>query len=198
MSSTIWPVGAAAAAYLLVQVGGGGVATLLQQLVVTPDEQARERPYIVHNIAATRSAFDLDQVEERQVSGDATLTMAGIENNAETINNVRLWDHEPLLDTFGQIQEIRTYYEFASVDNDRYVVDGEYRQTMLSARELNSDQLAQPVVDQRTAAIHARVRRRDGSGQRGDPGRAPGAVPQGSSATLRDRPLGRSAEPLLR
>lgn len=108
---------------------------------MTPDEQAREAPYIVHNIAATRSAFDLDQVEERQVSGDATLTMADIENNAETINNVRLWDHEPLLDTFGQIQEIRTYYEFASVDNDRYVVDGEYRQTMLSARELNSRSL---------------------------------------------------------
>ena len=141
LSSTIWPVGAAAAAYMLVLVGGGGVATLLQQLVVTPDEQARERPYIVHNIAATRSAFDLDQVEERQLSGDATLTMADIENNAETINNVRLWDHDPLLDTFGQIQEIRTYYEFASVDNDRYVVDGEYRQTMLSARELNSSSL---------------------------------------------------------
>ena len=141
LSSRLWPVGAAVAAYLLVLVGGGGVATLLQQLVVTPDEQVKERPYIVHNIAATRSAFDLDQIEERQLSGDATLTMADIENNAETINNVRLWDHEPLLDTFGQIQEIRTYYEFASVDNDRYVVDGEYRQTMLSARELNSTSL---------------------------------------------------------
>ncbi len=141
LSSTIWPVGAAMAAYLLVLVGGGGVATLVQQLVVTPDEQAKERPYIVHNISATRSAFDLDRIEERQLSGDATLTMADIESNAETINNVRLWDHQPLLDTFGQIQEIRTYYEFASVDNDRYVVDGEYRQTMLSARELNSASL---------------------------------------------------------
>ena len=75
------------------------------------------------------------------MSGDALLTVEDIENNAETINNVRLWDHQPLLDTFGQIQEIRTYYEFASVDNDRYVVDGEYRQTMLSSRELNSDSL---------------------------------------------------------
>ena len=54
---------------------------------------------------------------------------------------MRLWDHQPLLDTFAQIQEIRTYYEFASVDNDRYVVDGAYRQTMVSSRELNSDNL---------------------------------------------------------
>ena len=52
-----------------------------------------------------------------------------------------LWDHQPLLDTFGQIQEIRTYYDFVSVDNDRYMINGEYRQIMLSARELNSESL---------------------------------------------------------
>ncbi|MCY4075613.1 MAG: UPF0182 family protein, partial [Acidobacteria bacterium] len=136
-----WPVAAGVGAYVVVWIGGGGAATGLQQLVVTPDEQQREAPYLVHNIAATRQAFDLDAVEERAVSGDALLTLQDIEDNAETINNVRLWDHQPLLDTFAQIQEIRTYYEFASVDNDRYVVDGEYRQTMLSSRELNSDSL---------------------------------------------------------
>ena len=114
---------------------------MLQQFVVTPDEQQKEAPFLTHNIAATRVAFDLDGIDERQVSGDAELAMSDIENNAETINNVRLWDQQPLLDTFGQIQEIRTYYEFASVDNDRYVVDGEYRQTMLSSRELNSSSL---------------------------------------------------------
>lgn len=141
LSSTIWPVGAAVAGYMVVLVGGGGAAALFQQFVVTPDEQDREAPYLTHNITATRRAFDLDKIEESQVSGDATLSMADIENNSETINNVPLWDHQPLLDTFGQIQEIRTYYEFASVDNDRYVVDGEYRQTMLSTRELNSNSL---------------------------------------------------------
>ena len=141
LASTIWPVGAAIAGYLVVSVVGGGAASLLQQFVVTPDEQAKEAPFLTHNIAATRVAFDLDGIDERQVSGDAELAMSDIENNAETINNVRLWDQQPLLDTFGQIQEIRTYYEFASVDNDRYVVDGEYRQTMLSSRELNSSSL---------------------------------------------------------
>ena len=141
ISATMWPVALAVGGYLIVTVGGGGVAALLQQLVVTPDEQQREAPFIAHNIAATRLAFDLDEVEELQVSGDATLMLDDIVDNAETINNVRLWDHLPLLDTFSQIQEIRTYYEFASVDNDRYVIDGEYRQTMVSARELNSDSL---------------------------------------------------------
>ena len=140
-SSTTLPVVVAVAGYILVWVGGGGVATLVQQLLVTPDEQQKEAPYITRNIEATRLAFGIDEVEERNVSGDASLTLNDIANNAETINNIRLWDHEPLLDTFSQIQEIRTYYQFASVDNDRYVVDGEYRQTMLSSRELNSDSL---------------------------------------------------------
>jgi hypothetical protein len=135
------PIVAAVGLYALVTVGGNLAAFGLQRLVVTPDEQQREAPYIVHNIAATRQAFGLELIDERELSGDATLTLADIENNTETINNVRLWDHEPLLDTFGQLQEIRTYYDFASVDNDRYFIDGEYRQIMLSSRELNSDSL---------------------------------------------------------
>lgn len=135
------PLMAAIGLYALISVGGNVGAVALQRLVVTPDEQQREAPYLTHNIAATRQAFGLDSVEEREVSGDAILTLADIENNRDTIDNVRLWDHEPLLDTFGQLQEIRTYYDFASVDNDRYFIDGEYRQIMLSSRELNSDSL---------------------------------------------------------
>ena len=135
------PIIAAVGLYALVAVGGNLAAFGLQRLVVTPDEQQREAPYIVHNIAATRQAFGLERLEARELSGDAMLTLADIENNRDTINNVRLWDHEPLLDTFSQIQEIRTYYDFTAVDNDRYFIDGEYRQIMLSSRELNSNSL---------------------------------------------------------
>ena len=135
------PAMAAVGLYALVTVAGTLGSVAVQRLVVTPDEQQREAPYIAHSIAATRQAFGLESVEERELSGDEILTLADIENNTDTINNVRLWDHEPLLDTFGQIQEIRTYYDFASVDNDRYLIDGEYRQIMLSSRELNSDSL---------------------------------------------------------
>ena len=135
------PIIAAVGLYGLVAVGGNLAAFGLQRLVVTPDEQQREAPYIVHNIAATRQAFRLEGLDARELSGDAMLTLADIENNRDTINNVRLWDHEPLLDTFGQLQEIRTYYDFTAVDNDRYFIDGEYRQIMLSSRELNSASL---------------------------------------------------------
>ncbi|MDH5753319.1 MAG: UPF0182 family protein, partial [Deltaproteobacteria bacterium] len=85
--------------------------------------------------------FGLTDVEERSLSDDVELTLQDIANNRPTINNVRLWDHEPLLDTFSQIQEIRTYYEFVSVDNDRYQIGGELRQTMLSPREMSPESL---------------------------------------------------------
>jgi uncharacterized membrane protein (UPF0182 family) len=123
--------------YMGVSVGGSLVAGTMQRFVIAPNEQARETPYILHNIEATRQGFALDRIEERELSGDAELTRADIERNRETLDNVRLWDHQPLLETFGQIQEIRTYYDFVSVDNDRYDVNGRTRQVMLSARELN-------------------------------------------------------------
>jgi uncharacterized protein len=136
-----WPILTASALYLVVAAGGFAAAAAMQRFIVAPNEFVRETPYIEHNIASTRKAFALDRVEERELSGDAGLTRADIDANDATLGNVRLWDHQPLLQTFGQIQEIRTYYDFVAVHNDRYSIDGEYRQIMLSARELNSESL---------------------------------------------------------
>jgi len=136
-----WPIPAAVALYLVISIGGEVYSTMLQRFVVTPNEQAREMPFIQNNIEATRKAFGLDTVEERNISGEAMLSRQDIDRNSATLQNVRLWDHQPLLDTFSQIQEIRTYYDFVSIDNDRYRIDGALRQVMLSARELNSASL---------------------------------------------------------
>ena len=130
--------------YLVVTIVGVWLApALLQRFVVLPNELVKETPYIEYNIAATRQGFSLDQVVERELSGETGLTMDDINNNASTIKNVRLWDREPLLDTFGQLQEIRTYYDFVSIDNDRYFLGNDYRQVLLSPRELNSTSLPQ-------------------------------------------------------
>lgn len=135
---TPWALPAAIALYVVVLVGGQIYGGFLQRFVVGPNEQAREAPYIEHNIEATRYGFGLDRIEERELTGDAALTRADIDRNRPTLDNVRLWDHQPLLETFGQIQEIRTYYDFIAVDNDRYQIGGQTRQVMLSARELNT------------------------------------------------------------
>ena len=126
-----------AAIYAVTLLAGEGYATALQRFAVTPNEQVRETRFMEYNIAATRAAFALDQVEERELPGESTLSRDSIEANRGTLDNVRLWDHQPLLETFGQLQEIRPYYDFVSVDNDRYQINGQSRQVMLSARELN-------------------------------------------------------------
>ena len=110
---------------------------LVQRFLVEPNELNTEAPQIQDHVAATRYAFRLDDIEERSLSGENSLERQDIDNNYATINNIRLWDHEPLLATFAQIQEIRTQYRFLSVDNDRYMIDGELRQIMLSPREFD-------------------------------------------------------------
>ncbi len=130
--------------YILVYIlGGWFYPTILQKFIVAPNELVKETPYIKYNIEATQKAFALDKIVERDLAGETLLTMADINNNRSTIKNVRLWDREPLLDTFGQLQEIRTYYDFVSIDNDRYHLNGDYRQVLLSPRELNSASLPQ-------------------------------------------------------
>ena len=123
--------------YAVTVMAGQLYSGAIQRFVVSPNEQVREAPFIQYNIDATRHAFALDTIQQRPLTGDAELTADDIANNRDTLDNVRLWDHQPLLETFGQIQEIRTYYDFTAVDNDRYVIDGQLRQVMLSARELN-------------------------------------------------------------
>jgi len=117
------------------------IPSVFQKLIVAPNELTKETPFIKYNIAASRKAYGLDKVEEREIAASKPITAADIAANNLTIKNVRLWDREPLLSTFSQIQEIRTYYEFSSVDNDRYTINNELRQVMLSPRELASDSL---------------------------------------------------------
>lgn len=134
-------IGTAAIYFLVAFIGSSVYPAVLQKFVVAPNELVKETPYIKHNIASTRKGFGIDTVEERDISGSTTLNREDIKKNSATIKNIRLWDHRPLLDTFSQIQEIRTYYDFASVGNDRYMINGEYRQTMLSPRELSSESI---------------------------------------------------------
>lgn len=130
------------ASYAVVGVLGRGVApSLVQKFIVAPTELTRETPYLAYHIDATRRAWGIDSVEARDLEGEARLTINDIRNNGPTIDNVRLWDRAPLLRTFKQLQEIRTYYDFVAVDDDRYWIDGKYRQVLLSPRELNTASL---------------------------------------------------------
>jgi uncharacterized membrane protein (UPF0182 family) len=128
---------------------------IVQKLVVAPNELVKEAPQLARHIAATRRAWGLDSVVTRDLTGEARLTERDIRANRATIDNVRLWDRDPLLQTFGQLQEIRTYYDFVSVDDDRYWIDGQYRQVLLSPRELNPASLpTRTFINERLTFTH--------------------------------------------
>src|SRR4051794_19537859 len=111
---------------------------VFQRLFVKPNELELERPYLQHNIALTQAAYNLHQVTAKPFPAEQTLSLALLQANQATVDNIRLWDGPPLMDAYRQLQEIRTYYKFHDVDVDRYEIGGVPQQLMLSARELNS------------------------------------------------------------
>ena len=120
---------------------GGIYPALLQRFVVEPTELSREAEYIEHNIRFTRMAFGLDTVEVRPFGNVAPLTARDLDDNQAALNNIRVWDYRPLQQTYAQLQELRPYYQFSTIDIDRYNINGEVRQVMLAGRELNKANL---------------------------------------------------------
>ncbi len=114
---------------------------VVQKLVVKPNELAKESPYIDYNIDYTRRAYNLNRIKEVDFPVSDKLTMEDIKKHDVTIQNIRIWDERPLLQTYRQIQSIRLYYDFNNVDVDRYLINKQLRQVMLSARELVVNQL---------------------------------------------------------
>jgi hypothetical protein len=133
------------------------VEPVIERLWVKPDELRIEKPYLEANIAMTRAAYKLDNVDVKPFAGRGTMTQASFKNDETTLSNIRLWDPRPLIDTYKQLQEIRLYYDFVDIDIDRYIINGLYTQVMLSPREMNVGLLpenAQTWVNQHLKFTH--------------------------------------------
>ena len=124
---------------LMIVVGlvGSGAGYLIQNLVVSPDEINKESAYLARNIEFTQYAYQLDDVDVKAFAADNTLTYKDINDNTETINNIRINDFDPAQQFYNQTQSIRQYYTFNDVDVDRYMINGKYTQTFLTAREID-------------------------------------------------------------
>ncbi len=135
----------------------GIIPAIFQQIIVRPNELVRELPYIKNNITLTRKGYDLDRIVRKEFPVNPSLTAEDFTPEAGIVKNIRLWDHRPLKATFSQIQEFRLYYDFYSVDTDRYHFGDLYRQVMLSAREINYNQIppeAKTWVNERLQFTH--------------------------------------------
>jgi len=115
--------------------------SLLQNFKVAPNELAMEEPFIKHHISFTKYGYNLENVQVTPFDVSFNLTARDLVSNDPTIKNIRLWDETPLLKTYSQLQQIRTYYRFSGIDTDRYTIGGAYRQVMLAPRELSYNDL---------------------------------------------------------
>ncbi len=137
----VLPIVAIALMAISALVIGGIYPRIVQQFQVTPNEVEKETPFIARNIEFTRQGFGLDKVQTSEFPADPNITDAELAQNENTIQNVRLWDDDPLLTSYRQIQELRPYYNFETVGVDRYDISGRTTQTLMSAREVAPSQL---------------------------------------------------------
>jgi uncharacterized protein len=115
---------------------------VFERFIVKPSELQLESAYLQRNIALTREAYNLNKITVKPFAAEQELTYQSLEHNRRTVNNIRLWDWQPLIETYAQLQEIRTYYKFLDVDVDRYHLNGSYQQVMLAPREIAPSLLA--------------------------------------------------------
>lgn len=127
---------------IIVLVLGFTAESVVQKFIIFPDELAKESPYIERNISATREAYDLADIKEYEISGEANLTAADLQKQSATVQNIRIADYRPTLQIYNQLQVLRYYYSFHDVDIDRYEVDGSQRQVFIGARELDQSAFA--------------------------------------------------------
>lgn len=151
-----WLLAGGAGTLIVGIIGSVILPGVVQNFVVQPNELQLEKPYIKNNIKFTRQAYALDQMKTRSYSPDDTLTWAQLQNNQQVIKNIRLWDQRLLVQTYRQLQEIRSYYKFYNVDVGRYHTDEGYMQMMLSARQLDTElpEQAETWVNKRLQYTH--------------------------------------------
>ena len=122
----------------------GIMSPMARWLVVNPQELSLQSPFIAEAIQSTRQAFQLDAIERKKFVPASRLTAEDLKQGASTLDNVRLWDSAPLLETNRQLQQLRVYYHFNHAVVDRYPLRPDQetaQQVILSAREMDQSRL---------------------------------------------------------
>ena len=141
LRSFLLPASGLAILLIAAVVLSGIYPAVIQRVQVEPQEEPREREFIERNLELTRFGFGLDEVETEPFAARADLDQEAVRDNATTLSQIRLWDPATLQSTYQQLQEFRPYYDFRDVDVDRYTIDDELTQVMLSVREISERDL---------------------------------------------------------
>jgi len=110
----------------------------VQYFSVKPNEPLKERPYIERNIAATRAAYGVGDVEITDYSARTTADAGQLKSDAEALPGIRLIDPNVIANTYDQLQQVRGYYTFPrKLDVDRYTIDGSETDAVVGVREMD-------------------------------------------------------------
>ncbi|WP_200802932.1 UPF0182 family protein [Clostridium cavendishii] len=116
-------------------------AGFVQQFIVKSNEMDFEKKYIGYNIEATRKAFNIDSIKEKDYEPDLNINLTQLNNNKDIIDNIKVNSAEPTLNFYNQVQLLKNYYEFSDIDTDRYKINNKYTQVFLAPREINSSSM---------------------------------------------------------
>jgi uncharacterized membrane protein (UPF0182 family) len=115
---------------------------VVQRFQVDPSERTLEQEYIQRNIDMTRDAYDVSDVEETPYDATTNAEQGALRNDAATTANIRILDPALVTKSFQQLQQFRQYYQFPDhLDVDRYNIDGQVQDAVVTVRDINIDQL---------------------------------------------------------
>lgn len=131
----------ASALWLLVSIVGGVIyPAIIQGLVVNPDQESKEAEFIERNVSATRLAYDLTEIDVREITYDNDAVDAEvIDENLNDIDNVRLLNPTSMRDRFVFDRSDVSELTINDLDVDRDELDGENEQIFVAALELDLD-----------------------------------------------------------
>lgn len=117
---------------------GVGYPWAVQQFQVVPDEKSLEAEYIERNIAATREAYGVNNVEVERYDAVTTAEKGALRDDAVATSNIRIMDPEVVSRTFSQLEQSKQYYQFPkSLNVDRYKIDGKVEDTVSAVRDID-------------------------------------------------------------
>jgi len=120
---------------------GNVYPAFVQRFRVEPAQSTKERVYVERNIAATRAAYGIDNIEEKQFAYNAEPTAAEVKAAAENFANTRLVTPIRVASTLTALQGVKDFYKFGVPDLDRYSIDGKQTQVIIGVRELNENNI---------------------------------------------------------
>ncbi len=122
---------------------------------VRPNQLPLEAEFYERNIEATKAAYGVDGLEKTDFEAVTDVEPGQLRADAETTASIRIMDPAIIGPTVRQIEQYRSYYQFAEpLDVDRYEIDGQSQDTVVSVRELNINQLGDAASWYNTSLVY--------------------------------------------